>query len=214
MRSELSGATRRRMNIVLGIASMCVSTMLAAQAPNQSRPSYAADGFIQVNDTAIPFKTFHDQGKDRREQTIEGNQNIMILRPDLGIMYMVLPDANMAMQVPVGKEDMLRAGQLFLRDEGAEPAGRETVGGEVAIKYTLPSGADGMQTSVWVTDDGIPVKMEGFAGGQRVLYMELSEIRRGPQDAGLFEVPDGVQLMQMPAGMPMPGLPGGMPPIP
>ena len=215
-----NGMMRRRAAEVLlagGVGLMLsIGWAVAAQLPD-SQASYSGEGVMTIADTEIPFRVYHDRGKERRELIMQGTTQVIIKRPDLGVATMLMPQMNMAMEMPIDMSAM-----SGLSDRAAafnpEPIGTEMVAGEVATKHRLggndPSGG-GFDGFVWLSEDRIVLRVDGNAGqgGQGTpLTIELTRLERGPQDAALFELPPGVQTMQMPGGMGgmegMPAMPG------
>ncbi len=193
---------------IAGACLVAVGPGAVAEDASISRPSYSGVGVMQMNTDVVPLRIFYDQGKERREQSAEGNFHIMIKRPDLGTTYMVMPEANMAMETRSNAADMRSAEDGFISDHDLEDLGTETVAGEPATKFSLPrdpANPSGMTTFVWLTHDRIPVRLEAWAGENRLMFMELFQVVRGPQDPALFEIPSGMQTMQMPGGMAGPG---------
>jgi hypothetical protein len=193
---------------------VALSAVAVAEDEPSYPPSYSAVGVIQLTEDVSPLRIFQDRGRERREQTADGSFHIMIKRPDMGLIYVVIPDSNMAMEMASSAEDMQSAESGFIAEHDLEELGVETVAGEPATKYSMPRQPDepqGMTTFIWLTQDRIPVKLLGHAGERRVLYMELFKVDRGPQDPTMFELPPGMQAMRMPDGMQMPGVERGTP---
>ncbi len=91
--------------------------------------------------------------------------------------------------------------------------GRETVNGVSATKSkVVMTSKDGTKFGgfAWRTDDGIVVKLDALAiegeNKQRV-KMDLTDLKIGPQDPALFEIPAGYSALDM-GGMMMRGMTG------
>ena len=73
--------------------------------------------------------------------------------------------------------------------------GREQVSGLSTTKYDVErlKAEEPYTLTLWLTDDGIPVQAEASdtRGDYRLVQ---NNIQRGPQDASLFEVPEGIKL--------------------
>ena len=177
--------------------------------------SYAADSVTSVAGFELPARVYHDRGLERREMTVEGLQQIVILRPDLGTAYMIIPTMNMGMEMDISNAPIATPEQ-FMEAMQPEPVGSETVAGLDTTKYHI-AGTDedgnSVDAFVWATDDGIVARMEGAVtadGRTEQMRSVLSNVQRGPQDPSLFEPPAGLSLMQIdPSMMQMvPGLQG------
>ncbi len=184
--------------LILSFAPLPFST--GAQAADWLRPdvAYAATRTMQAGGHTISGPVHYDGGKERFEMTMEGQQQVMIRREDKQLLYMVMPQMGMGMEMQLGGQASMPGAMPGARDYAElqpEEVGRETIAGEETTKYRVM--AEGMTIFIWASDDGIPLRMEG-EGPEGRFTMELSDIERGPQPAELFEVPAGIQMMQMP----------------
>lgn len=209
--------------VVAGPALLGTALLGAAGAHAQlpvADVAYAADSVVQAGGMEIRGRVHHDNGRERRDMTIQGMEQTVILRPDLDTVYVVMPMMNMGFEVSLDSMPVPRPEQM-MENVDLEEVGRETVAGLDTTRYRV-TGRDGNGLAdgfVWISDEGIPVRIEGTAqaGGRTeevVMYLENVEI--GPQDPALFERPEGVSFMPIDPAMmgPMmdsgslPGLPG------
>ena len=85
-----------------------------------------------------------------------------------------------------------------------EVIGRETIDGEETTKYRFQVSTPGGSSNgfAWVTDDGILMRSESettTGDADRTpgrMVTTLQELRVGPQDPALFELPSDYQKMQ------------------
>jgi hypothetical protein len=178
------------------LCCVLVSFASAASASDWLRPdvAYSATRTLSAGGHEISGPLHYDGGKERFEMSLEGQQQVMIRREDYDLLYVIMPQMGMGMEMRIGsREAMPSAGDYAAMQP--EALGRETVAGEEATKYRVV--ADGATVHIWASDDGIPLRMEGESPEGR-FTMELSNLQRGPQPAELFEVPAGIQLMTMP----------------
>jgi hypothetical protein len=156
--------------------------------------SYQADAVLQLNQREIPSRVYHHNGKERREFQLGGVQQIFILQPERNRIVYLLP------LMKVGMELTLKAGEAFpdlavFASLKPRKLGREEIGGLWTTKYDVErlKAKEPYTLTLWLTDDGIPVQAEASesSGDYRLIQ---SNIRRGPQDAALFEVPNGFKL--------------------
>jgi hypothetical protein len=143
----------------------------------------------------------------RMEMEQQGQRMIMITRPDRNLVWTVLPDQRMYMEFPIGGGPMGRQmpGQQggfadVMRESGAdseiEMLGFEQVSGYRCQKFRFRNRHKGETHSgvVWsaLALNGFPIKMMEEKTGTVVEYQN---IRIGPPDAALFEVPPGYRKM-------------------
>ena len=176
--------------------------VLAGELPS-AQPPFSADSRFEGGGMVMEGKVWHLDGKRRQEMTFQGANQVMILRPDLGVMYMIMAGTGMAMEMPLSP-GMASMGYDNVRALQPRAVGEETVSGLATTKYRIDhSEPDGSMTGhSWITDDGIMVKMEGevSAEGQvEPIGFLLTNIQRGDQNPSLFELPAGLQVMKMPA---------------
>lgn len=187
----------------LGCAAVIAALCLAALAPARAdwpkpQAAYSASGMMETGGLRIPYKVYHDRGKERREMTMEGMEQVVIALPDEGKMYMLMPAMNMAMEMAMKGNPSAAANEMEAYNP--EPLGKETVNGIETTKYRIEAdntGAGAMTGFAWATEDGILVRMEATTAEGRVVF-SLDELVRAPQDPALFRLPAGVQVM--PAG--------------
>lgn len=211
----------RSAHVAAGMAAAALALAMATGAvadelPSMTQASYSGSGMMILSDQPpIPFMVNFDRGLERREMTMEGQTQVFITRPDLGVTYMLMIDMGMAMEMPLDAQGMNPADQIAAYNPVA--VGSDTVLGESVTKYRL-QGTDPMGGSfdgfAWISGDGIILRMQGDNNGPEFsgsMSYELTALQRGPQDGSLFELPPGVQVMQMPGGMggAMPGGAGG-----
>lgn len=177
--------------------------------------AYSADSTIQTGELRITGRVWHDHGRERREMAVQGVNQVVIMRPDRNLAYMVMPQMNSGFEMDFGAAGLPSPEQMM---NGLQPVaeGHETVEGMDTTRYRVTGNASDGSTvdgRVWVTEDGIVVRFEGTARFQnqtRTVRMTLQNIVRGAQDAALFEPPAGINLMRMDPNMmrQLPGMPG------
>ncbi len=160
----------------------------------KSQASYSADAVFQINERQIASKVYHHAGQERREFQVAGVPQILIMRPKEKRVVYLLPLMNIGMELTLGEGDSLPDLRHFASLK-PKRHGREEIGGLSTTKYDVERlKAEKPYTfTLWLTDDGIPVQAQ--ASDTRGNYSLLqSNIRRGPQDPSLFEVPEGINL--------------------
>jgi hypothetical protein len=188
-----------------GVMAFMLAAVLAVMSPAASagelplvQAPFSADNSFAAGGMTIDGKIWQQDGKRRQEMSVQGQNQIMIIRPDLGVMYMIMPGTNMAMEMALSPE---MAGADYEQILGLDPkaVGEETVSGLQTTKYRIESDADDVAGQMtghsWITEDGIVVKMEGEVmvdGKVQGISFLLQNVQRGPQDPALFELPAGL----------------------
>lgn len=169
---------------------------LPAVAANWIEPNAAYSGTRVMNSggALMAGPLYHDHGKERWEVSVNGMQQVMIMRPDLQKMIMYMPQMNMAMEMPLN-HGMIPTPELYAGNQ-PESVGQESLAGESVTKYKVENsdGSGPFTVFFWTTDDGITLRMEG-SGRDGQFEMHLENLVRGTQPAVLFEAPAGVQVM-------------------
>lgn len=151
-------------------------------------------GLIEVTERRAPGKLY-------TEMHMANMNTGIILREDLKKSFILMPSMGFY------REDSLEGGLLQtsngLEFQKIEEAGKETINGHPATRYkTRFTDKDGKGAGmIWVTDSGVPIKMDliysnADAKGQR-LSMEFTELNLRPQDPQHFEVPPNLKPMNM-----------------
>ncbi len=197
----------------------CVSALLFTAdliAEDQLPPlevAYSADETVTTGGRQKTGKLHAMPGRTRLETSSRGMRQVMLMLRDTGEAYALMPDMGMYMQLPGAMmlPDLRHDAEFSL----VEKAGSETVAGVEATRYRVAGKLHGrrdFQGDLWLSGQGIALKTEltylSVKGGSRTTLKELSNLRIGDIDPGLFDIPEG--MMQAP-GL---GAPGAAPPPP
>ncbi|MBP7336493.1 hypothetical protein [Niveispirillum sp.] len=187
--------------LLLGLGLSLVSQQAWADRLPPPVAAFSASQNLTVDGVALSARLFHDKGLERRESRVDGLNNLLIIRPDRQEALVVQPESKVGMKLPLTDPEVgVVATTLSMLSGTAE--GTETLAGEAVTRYRVqditPDGS-GFDGRVWATKDGIYVKLEGRTGGEgaAAIAMSLSDIRRGPQNPALFEVPAGLSIMTL-----------------
>ena len=192
-----------------------------AQAPagellGDARVPFSADRTLTVDGRTFSGRVYHTPGRQRHEQMLEGIQQVVILRADRAQGWLVVPSLKSYVEF-VFPRAVAELSDPALR---GTPLGQETVNGVRTTKYRVEHTArDGTTADgyLWVSAEGIVMRLDGEVrgkgnGGKPTPFsLELSNVRVGAQDAGLFDLPPG--YMRLPANALQPllgGIAGGM----
>ena len=159
---------------------------------------YAADVSMTADGDTIDGKIMSAAGKERRELTVEGDIEIIIIRLDRHLVWSLAPDDKLYVESSL-EEALGRApGKPHEPQLTVATLGSDTVAGQHATKKRLSGkDADGspLEGTVWLSDEGIILRAESDivdeSGKHHSLSMELRNLHIGPQNAALFEVPAG-----------------------
>ncbi|MGH6885612.1 MAG: hypothetical protein ACREGK_06015 [Geminicoccales bacterium] len=172
-----------------------------AQAADEARlpreaASYTALTSLDFGGERVEMTTYHDRGRERHEIDFGDFEQIVILRPDRGRAYVLLPEGKTVHEVPFEEATPVPLLSRLVRHK-VELDGTAKVSGEEARLYrlTTPEGVkEQLALSLWITDDGILVRLEGqiaVEGAMAPIAMIRSEIKRGAVDPARFELPAG-----------------------
>ncbi|MEW6713933.1 MAG: DUF4412 domain-containing protein [Nitrospirota bacterium] len=190
--------------LVLAVAVLFSVTVWAADKTFQeSDVEYSADEQMETEDVAMQAKVFHAPGKERREQDMSGMQQIMIMRRDKNVIWMLMPDQKMYMEMKMGqgKEDTADINDYTIE---YSVVGEEVINGINTTKNkVIVTDKKGNKFGgfMWVSMEGIMVKMDTVSrveGSKMRVKMERKNIKIQKQDSKLFEIPSGYNKMSMP----------------
>ncbi len=124
---------------------------------------------------------------------------VSITRLDKKVMWMLMPQEKMYMQMPIPAENLIAGKDKVSGEIERTLLGEEVIDGKLAEKYRIVYDSDGKKTAVisWILKDlGLPVKTVSEDGKWQ---MEYKNIKVGQQDPTLFELPSDYKAITMPA---------------
>ncbi len=169
-----------------------LSSVASAEELPPPKATYTADGVFQIGGDRVVFKLYHQEGKERHEMSIDGLFQITLLRPDLDKGYIIQPAAKSVVELPLDEVSFLPVwrtpGERII-----ELLGPAKEGGEATTKYRVFSNELAerqLDVVMWVTDDGITMRLEGeveFEGElESILYIGR-DVTRQPLDPEIFD---------------------------
>jgi hypothetical protein len=182
--------------------------VLAGDSLPEFRASFTADAVVEIGGERVVHKVYHAAGLERQEMLVDGLPQVTILRPDLDRAFVIQPGLEDYLELPLD-EAALVPGLHDLQGYEVESLGAAREGGEPAGRYRLTRRGDeqALDLEVWLTEDGIIMRIEGemaFEGTPEHVLLIRRSVQRGEQDPALFE-PDAAlaamangQLLQMP----------------
>ncbi|RMF11990.1 MAG: DUF4412 domain-containing protein [Alphaproteobacteria bacterium] len=177
------------------LASLMVAFLVALDAVSapQVRPTvdYSADMTITAGKEKGTARIYHSGEADRRDMEMAGQKMTMISNADQFLM--IVPGTGMALRMAVPRDPV---SQVYERAESArfEAVGKEVVAGEATTKYRINEPE--AQGHVWLTDDGIVMRAR-MTSDHGDVAIDVTSLKRGPQDPALFQPPAGLMIMDM-----------------
>ncbi len=176
---------------------MAVTILLSATAAH-ARPAvsteFSADIISRGAQGEMQMKMYQSGDKSRMEMP----QQTMIVRRDLGVMWILMPAQGIYMEQPIDYKMLAQSSPTIDGEVEREPLGSEEVDGQPADKFKVTYEANGERNSVyqWLTSSEMPVRTQAVDGSWTV---DFKNMQVGPQDATLFDAPADLQKMQMPS---------------
>jgi len=162
-------------------------------------------------DTITTTGQFKTSGKiyftdDKFRMDMKSPQNMtMITRRDRKVVWNVMHDQKMYMEMPLRDENRPQVEREFEGEIERKLLGKETIDGHPTEKYLITYMVENSTQQVyqwWATDINFPIKTEDVDGQWR---QEYKNINMGKQADSLFEVPAGYKKFDVTGGMMMPG---------
>jgi outer membrane lipoprotein-sorting protein len=196
--------------ILLAVSAILLGGSVAWAAegarPQESQAQYSADSYTENEEVTLTEKVYAAPGKIRKEQDMGGSTQVSIIRMDKGVMWTLMPDEKMYMEMSLQKAQAQNPGvdTSGYQMEKTE-VGREVVNGHEAIKYKIiMTDPDGKKLGgfQWVVSPGIQIKLDAISKDGETkerVKMELTNLKIERQDPALFEIPKGYTTMTMPS---------------
>lgn len=173
----------------------------AAAMLGDAAVSYRAMRTVTVNGHTYTGPVFHEPGHQRHEQVLLGMNEVFLLDIEAARGFLMLPSVKTYVEFPFPP---LMA-DLDSPDLLAHPLGHDEIDGVDTVKYRVDhTAADGSRARgfLWVTKSRILMKLDlavtrPHGGKPLLIAMALSDLKTGPVDPALFEIPQG--LVQLPA---------------
>jgi len=176
---------------LLGVCSVEAATLPAPKV------EYSADRVIESEAGTFTGKVFASKDKERTEITMRGMQSVTIVRRDKQLGWTLMPSHRMYSQMDLAKAQQ-QSGSAPSDQVTIEAVGSDAIEGHATTKYKLLMKDGSAGGFIWITDDGIAIKMDMLSkeGGKKTrMTVTLTNLKVGPQDAQLFELPSGYAAM-------------------
>lgn len=161
--------------------------------------SYDGTRVMEMADGSFEFVEHKAPGKMYTQIEMQGMSSGVILREDLGKGFLLMP--SMGMYKEISLDEAMTQSANEMQFESIEEVGREEVLGFPSTKFkTRFTDKEGKGAGhFWVTDGGVPIKMDMIYTSEEVegmrLTMEFIELNMRDQDPAIFELPEGLSPM-------------------
>lgn len=182
---------------VLALAIAVVALAGCAGNPHHAGPRAPAYTAVQLIDTTPgPFRNwlYVDGERERQDASLGGGTVTTIIRRDRGVAWLLIPAKRQYEEVPL---DEAGPASVEARFAGLERRALGSVlldGGIRAEHYAWHAEDGHLVAWSWVSADGITRRAEWLADpatGAPAAVIRLEDVRLGPQDPALFELPAG-----------------------
>lgn len=171
---------------------------LASNANTIPAPDTEYSGVRQVvmAEGSFTQTVHHSHGKERSEMQMEGMSMISIIRPDKKLAWQLMPMQKMYMEM-----DFASAKKMSGKapdDVTIEKIGSDMLDGINTTKYKILMKDKSAGGFIWLSPENIPVKMDFLSKegkDKNRITMTLKNLKVEPQEAALFELPEGYQPM-------------------
>lgn len=156
---------------------------------------FSASMLVKDDAKIMPGKIQVSNGKLRQEFTDERGQTITIVRPDLKVVWVILPLQGNYMQMPLTAKLPGQFIQIPPQAVGKRPVGQERLNGYDTEKFevSVPVGAGLEKQTYWVAAKlGLPIKMECR---ERQFSLEYKSIREEKVPDRQFNLPPGLKKL-------------------
>jgi Domain of unknown function (DUF4412) len=164
---------------------------------------YQAERVMETSAGTFTGRVFFSADKERTETEAGGMQSVTIVRRDRNLVWTLMPVQRMVSEADLkSARDPARAPTG--EDVRISVVGNETVEGVATTKYKLIAKDGEAGGFMWFTREGIAMKMDLLQkeeGKPSRMTLTLRNLKIGPQDAQLFEVPEGYSKMPAFKGM-------------
>jgi hypothetical protein len=156
---------------------------------------FSASMLVKDDAKVMPGKIYVHDGKMRQEFLDERGQTITIVRPDLKVVWVIIPHQGSYMEIPLTTKLPGQFIQIPPQAVGKRLGGQERVNGYDTEKYevSVPVGRGLEKQTYWMAPKlGLPIKMECR---ERQFSLEYKSIREEKVPDRLFNLPPGLKKL-------------------
>ncbi len=176
--------------------------MFLILAGSAAAAQFSAQMMIKDGEKVVPGRIYVQDGKMRQEFSDAEGQTITVVRPDLKIIWVILPWERTYLEMPLKKKLPGQFIQIPNEALSKRLVGKEMVNGYETEKYevTVRGGGGLEKQTIWLaTKLGTPVKL---VSKERNFSMEYKDIKETPQPERLFNLPPGYKKLASPNSPP------------
>jgi len=170
--------------------------MLLMIAGPAAAAQFAAEMMIKDGDRFVPAKIYVQDGKMRQEFNDQAGQTITIVRPDMKVVWIILPQERAYAELPLGRKLPGQFIQIPADALSKRLVGKETVNGYESERYevTVRGGRGLEKQTIWLVPKlETPVKM---LCNERKFCVEYRSIKEVIQADRLFNLPPGYKKLE------------------
>jgi hypothetical protein len=185
---------RTRKDIGLRLGFLGVLLILAVPRVSWGA-EFSASMLVKDDAKIMPGKIEFNNGKMRQEFTDERGQTITIVRPDLKVVWVILPRQGTYLEMPLTTKLPGQFLQIPPQAVGKRLVGQEKLNGYDTEKYevSVPVGGRQERQTYWVAAKlGLPIKMECR---ERRFSLEYQSIKEEKVPDRRFNLPPGVKKL-------------------
>jgi outer membrane lipoprotein-sorting protein len=162
---------------------------------------FSADLLLKQGGETMTGKVYVKGDKTRQEFVQQGQKQIRIIRPDKGLMWLLMPAEKIYMEMSSQESGAYDPTLDQNIEDKAEmkSLGKETVNGYVCDKYLYSYHDTSMgTTTLWISKKlNYPIKTE-YQSSSGDMLVEYKNIKEGNVQNSLFDVPGDYMLLSVP----------------
>jgi hypothetical protein len=154
-----------------------------------SAAEFSADSVMTMGTKSMTIKLYVKGDKERREISggAMGTQTF-IVRPDKGVMWILMPTAKSYVEMPAPKGMTSKDMMAQIKAHSTKSPGTQKVNGYDCVKYESQAGPAGKQIS-WISLKlNQPIKIQSQSS-RGAFSLEMKNIHEQKQPDSLFEIP-------------------------
>ena len=194
-----------RLSLLLPVVALLLGLappVVAAPLLGDTQVPFSAERSVVTDGKTYEGRIYAAPGMQRHEQAINGLPMVAILRADRQVAWLMIPGLHVYAEFTFPKAVTEFDGIAAL----GPPVGTDVVAGLKSARYRVEhEGTDGSSLDgwVWMTRDGIVTKLDGTYLSPKTKPVKasytLTDIKLGPQDPKLFEIPPDVKKLPVEA---------------
>jgi hypothetical protein len=187
----------KRLSLLALVCTAACAGPARADALPAPTVDYSAHRIMETETGTFEGKVYFTRDKERLEMNAQGMQSVMILRRDQQLGWMLMPAQRMYQKLDLARAQQ-QSGSQSADTVTIEEVGSDSVEGHATTRYKMLMKDGSGGGFIWITQDGIPVKMDflGKNGRDKTrMTVTLTDLTIGAQDPALFELPGNYKAM-------------------